>query len=332
VGVGGGAEVPNILSQVIKPDIYDRYLVGVGAGAWPTWNAPSGAYVGIVASAAESVGAVPMFTLYQMATIADGNLSGLGDPIFMSGYWANVRLMFQQIALYNKPVLVNFEPDFWGYAQRQAPGGDPTKLAAKVTIDSDCAGLANDIVGVAGCLVKMARQYAPKALIGFPPSTWGADSTAQLTTFMNQIGAASADFIVMQTSDRDAGCFELTPQPSYCVRTGAPWYWDESNQTHPNFHDHFSFVQTYRSAVGKLPVLWWQTPFGAPSATAGGSDNHYRDNRVHYFLTHPAEITAVGGFAVVFGAGHTSQTNITSDGAQFQTMSNGYLANPTPLP
>lgn len=330
--MGGGAEETDILSQGIKPDIYDRYLVGVGANSWPTWNAPSGAYVGIVAATADRVGAVPMYTLYQMATIGDGNLSGLTDSTFMSGYWANVRLMFQQIAAYNKPALVNLEPDFWGYAQRQAPGANPTKFAAKVTIDSDCAGLSDDIVGIAGCLIKMARKYAPKAYVGFPPSTWGADSTAQLTAFMNEIGAANADFIVMQTSDRDAGCFELNPQPSECVRTGTGWYWDESNQTHPNFHDHFEFVQTYRSAVGNLPVLWWQTPFGVPSSTLGGTVNHYRDNRVHYFLTHPTEITAVGGFAVVFSTGNPSQTDITTDGAQFQTLSNGYLSSPALLP
>jgi hypothetical protein len=332
VGVGGGAEVVDILAQGLKPDIYDRYLVGVGAGSWPTWNSPSGAYVGVVAAAADSVGAIPMFTLYQMASIGDGNLSGLNDSTFMTGYWANAKLMFQQLAVYGKPALVNLEPDFWGYAQRQAPGGDPTQLAAKVTISADCSDLSNDVVGIAGCLMKMARKYAPKAYVGFPPAAWGADSTAQLTAFMNRIGSANADFIVMQTSDRDAGCFEVTPQPAVCVRTGSPWYWDETNQSSPNFHEHFSLVQTYRTAVGNLPVVWWQMPFGVPSATRGGTVNHYRDNRVHYFLTHPSEVTAAGGLAVVFGAGETSQTNITTDGNQFQVLSLQYRANPQPLP
>ena len=332
IGTGGGAEVPDILNQGLRPDIYDRYLVGVGAGDWTTWNSPKGAYVGIVAAAADSVGAVPMFTLYQMAQLGDGNLAGINDSSFMTGYWANVKLMFQQIAVYGKPAIVNFEPDFWGYVQRQASGGDPTKMPAKVTIASDCAGLSNDVVGVAGCMLKLARTYAPNAYVGFPPSTWGADSTAQLTTFMNKLGSANADFIVMQTSDRDAGCFEVVPQPSQCVRTGSPWYWDASNQTHPNFHDHFAMVDTYRKAVGNLPVIWWQTPMGVASSTRAGTDKHYRDNRVQYFLTHPAEITAVGGLGVVFSTGHTSQTNVTTDGGQFQNLSLQYLANPQPLP
>jgi hypothetical protein len=91
-------------------------------------------------------------------------------------------------------------------------------------------------------------------------------------------------------------------------------------------------VDTYRKAVGELPVIWWQTPMGAPSSTRGGTDKHYRDNRVRYFLTHPAEITAVGGLGVVFSTGHTSQTNVTTDGGQFQNLSLQYLANPQPLP
>jgi hypothetical protein len=331
IGTGGGAEVRDILNQGLRPDIYDRYLVGVGSGDWTTWNSPKGAYVGVVASAADSVGAVPMFTLYQMAQLGDGNLAGINDSSFMTGYWANVKLMFQQIADYGKPALVNLEPDFWGYAQRQS-SNDPTKLPAKVTIASDCAGLSNDVIGVAGCMLKLARTYAPNAYVGFPPSNWGADSTAQLTTFMNKLGAANADFIVMQTLDRDAGCFEVDPQPTDCNRDGSGWYWDETNQTHPNFHDHFAMVDTYRKAVGNLPVIWWQTPMGAPSSTPGGTDKHYRDNRVQYFLTHPAEITVVGGLGVVFSTGHTSQTNVTTDGGQFQTLSLQYLGNPQPLP
>ena len=122
------------------------------------------------------------------------------------------------------------------------------------------------------------------------------------------------------------------PQPSQCIRTGSPWYWDETNVGHPNFHDHFAMVDTYRKAVGNLPVIWWQTPMGVASSTRGGTDKHYRDNRVQYFLTHAAEITAVGGLGVVFSTGHDSQTNVTTDGGQFQTYSLQYLGNPAPLP
>jgi hypothetical protein len=330
--VGLGTQpVSLIQSQGLKPDILDQYLVGAGSGDWTTWNSPAGAYVGVVAGEAEQVGAIPMYTLYQMATNGDGNLADLTNSAFMTQYWSNVRLLYQQIAAYGKPALVNLEPDFWGFAEQQS-NQDPAALAALVTINADCASLTNDIAGIAGCLVKMARQYAPQAYIGFPPSDWGGDSTAQVVTFMQAIGAQHADFIIMETLDRDAGCFEVSPQPSDCVRGGGPWYWDETNQTTPNFSQHLASVQQYHAGLGELPVIWWQTPMGAPSSTPGGTASHYRDDREDYFLKHPSQLTAVGGLGVVFSPGDANQTTITTDGGQFQTLSGAYLNAPAPLP
>lgn len=323
---GGNDPISVIMSQGIKVDVYERYL---GGGDWTSWNSPPCDYVCVVANAADSVGAVPMYTQYQMANNGDGNLSVLADGQFMATYWSRVRLMYQDIAAYHKPALVNLEPDFWGYAERSAAGGDPTKLAALVNVNPDCASLPNDVTGVARCLLAMARQYAPNAYVGFPPSPWGGDTDAAVVAFMNAIGADQADFIVEQTLDRDVGCFEAAP--SYCQRAGV-LYWDESNQTHPNFQDYLSSVQTYHAGIGNLPVIFWQTPEGVPSATPGGSAYHYRDNREHYFLTHPAELTAVGGLAVVFSTGEDHQTNITTDAGQFQALSSAYLAAPAPLP
>jgi hypothetical protein len=271
-----------------------------------------------------------MYTLYQFATNGDGNLADLSDSTFMTTYWANVKLMFQKIAVYGKPALVNFEPDFWGYVQQQATSGNGATRAAVVTSNADCATLTNDVTGVAGCLIAMARKYAPNAYIGFPPSDWGANGNiASVVSFMNTIGAQHADFVVMQTLDRDAGCFEAAP--SYCQRAGT-YYWDESNLSTPNFTQHLANALAYHTGIGGLPLIWWQTPMGVPSATAGGTDFHYRDNRVHYFLTHPAQLTAVGGLGVVFGAGENHQTTIVTDGGQFQSLSSAYLAAPAALP
>ena len=79
-------------------------------------------------------------------------------------------------------------------------------------------------------------------------------------------------------------------------------------------------------------MVWWQIPEGVPSSTPGGTDYHYRDNRVHYFLTHPDQLTAVGGLGVVFSGGEIHQTNITTDGGQFQQLDNAYLNSPAVLP
>ncbi|MEJ0007955.1 MAG: hypothetical protein WDM77_16725 [Steroidobacteraceae bacterium] len=146
-----------MLSQGVAPDIFDQYLVGAGSGDWTTWNSPAGAYVGVVASEAEQVNAIPMYTLYQMATEGEGNVAALSDRTFMTAYWSNIKLLYQQIAVYGKPALVNLEPDFWGFVEQQS-NQNPSTLPALVTINADCTTLTNDIVGVAGCLVKMARN------------------------------------------------------------------------------------------------------------------------------------------------------------------------------
>jgi hypothetical protein len=321
-----------VLSQNLKPDIVENYLVGVSSNDWTTWNKPAGAYVGVLAAQANSVGAIPMYTLYQMAQNGDGVLWGLSSTSFMNEYWANVRLMFQQIAAYHKPALVDFEPDFWGHVEGQASNGDPSKMFAYVNTNPDCSWLSNDVVGIAHCLVVMARKYAPNAYVGFPPSDWG-ETVPTVVAYMNQLGAQDADFIVMQTSNHDAGCFETMNSSQDCNHgTATGWYWDESNATTPNYNQHFALALAYHNGIGGLPLIWWQTPLGVPSSSPGGYTNHYRDNRVHYFLTHPGDLTAVGGLAVLFSTGNGYQTDLATDGGEYQALSGAYLAAPVALP
>jgi hypothetical protein len=284
--------------------------------------------VQIVAHKAASVNAVPMYTLYGMAQNGEGNLSGLSSQLFMTTYWANVKLLYQQIAASGVPALVNLEPDFWGYTDKQS-NAQPTSMFAQVNFNSDCADQPNNVVGIAGCLIEMARKYAPMAYVGFPPSDWSFGSSA-VVAYMNAIGAQNADFIVAQTLDRDAGCYEV--QAFNCTGEAGPWYWDETNQTHPNFQDHLAEMQAYHTGIGNLPIIWWQTPEGVQSSTPGGSPSHYRDNRVHYFLNNPSQLTAVGGLAVVFGNGSSNQTNIMTDGGQFAQLDAQYMAKPASLP
>jgi Calx-beta domain len=331
LGLGSQAGINTISavqSQALKVDIYDAYL----AGDWTTWNAPPCDYVCVVAGAAKSIDAIPMYTYYEMANNGDGNISVLNDATFMATYWSRLKVLFQGIAASKTPALVNVEPDFWGYVELNAPGHDPTKLAAVVSSNPDCATLANTVAGYAGCVIATARKYAPNAYVGFPPSAWGGNTDADVVVFMNALGAQNADFIVEETLDRDAGCFEVSPQPSDCARGGTGYYWDESNQTHPNFQDHLAEALAYHSGIGNLPIIWWQTPEGVPSTTPGGTPFHYRDNRVHYFLTHPDELVAVGGLGVVFSNGDGQQTSVATDGGQFQSLSSSYLAAPAALP
>jgi hypothetical protein len=318
-GLGAGS-IDEMKKQDSHPDIVDTYLVGTGAGAWPTWNSPDGAYVTYTAQANQAYGAIPMFTLYQM----QGDLSSINDAAFMNKYWGQTRLMYQLIADLRGPVLINLEPDFWGFLAAKRPDHDATQVPAVVNNQPECAGLPNTAAGLGQCLVQMGRQIAPKALIGFPPSFWSG-TTAEIGAQMRVVGADKADFIVAQTSDRDAGCWEAKPQPDECTKPTD--YWDASNKTSPNFHDSQKQISDYRAALGNdLPILWWQTPMGVPSDTPGGTDQHYRDNHVDYMLRNAQEYGDIHTFAIVFSPGGSHQTSITTDGGQFARLSGQYLA------
>lgn len=318
----------------MRIDIKDHYLNNFptyGHYSWDRWGTGGGAYIAEAARDSVAVGAVPMYTLYQMATWGDGEISGLLDNAFMTGYWNNVRLMFQQIGIYGQPVLVNFEPDFWGYAHRA--NSDPAQHTARVgTVNTNCATLPDNVAGMGECLLKMAREMAPNAYVGFPPSLFG-DLQANELTYMQKVGAGKADFVVMQTLDRDAGCYEaFYGNDSACNRlAGTKFYWDATNTSTPNFTDHFTTARNLHQGLG-LPLLWWQTPQGVPSSTSGGTLNAFRDNRTDYFLTRPAELVAAGGVGVVFSPGHVTQTNINTDGGQFKRLSTQYFAAPAALP
>ncbi|SEU22531.1 hypothetical protein SAMN05443580_13332 [Variovorax sp. OV084] len=320
-GLGSGS-IDEMKKQDIHPDIVDTYLVGTGAGAWPTWNSPDGAYLTYTAQAKQAYGAIPMFTLYQM----QGDLSGINDAAFMNKYWGQTRLMYQLIADLRGPVLINLEPDFWGFLASKRPDHDATQIPAVVNNQPECAGLPNTAAGLGQCLVQMGRQIAPKALVGFPPSFWSG-TAAEIGAQMRVVGADKADFIVAQTSDRDAGCWEADSPPDECRGRTGTFYWDASNKTSPNFHDSQKQISDYRAALGNgLPILWWQTPMGVPSDTPGGTDQHYRDNHVDYMLRNTQEYGEMHTIGIVFSAGGSHQTSISTDGGQFARLSGQYLA------
>lgn len=317
----------------VTMDLHYAYMVGLpGSGGWPDWNSDAsgpGAFVDVLATPAVAHGVTPMYTLYAMAAWGDGNVTTVTNDAFMKPYWDGARMLFKRVGTIGKPTVVHLEPDWWGYCQQHSKG-DPKNMPVHVTsLVPECAGLADDVGGMGHCLVKLARTYAPNAFIGFGVSQWADADPAKIVAFHEVLGADLADMAVVETLDRDAGCFEAAVDPN-CKR-GGTFYWDESSTKSPNYKEHLAYAKAIHDGLNK-PLLWWQTPFGVPSTTPGGSAGHYRDNRVHYIFAHIDEFIAAGGAGITFGTGAGNQTYIDSDGGQFQAAVTKYFASPAPLP
>ena len=266
-----------------------------------------------------------MFTLYSMADAGEGQSEVLQDDAYMKAYLEGARLLFQRLGAFGDPAVVHFEPDFWGFMQQKEP--DPREQKAQVEPHApECAGLGNNVAGLGRCLVRLARQNAPKTLIGFHASSWAHREPKMVADYLVDLGAREADFVGVETLDRDAGCFEARKDPN-CQRQDGPWYWDETNQRSPNFHEHLEWARALAERVER-PLLWWQMPLGVPSDVPGGKPGQYRDNRVRYLFAHVDEFVSAGGVGAVFGVGAANQTYITSDGGQFKRAVEKYRANP----
>jgi hypothetical protein len=331
VGVGNdsGGNDPNQAHSYglgTKLDIHYMYLSGLD---WPTWNSPEGSYITMQAQAAKSRGMIPMFTLYQGAAMGEANVSAFSNTTFMTKYWHNVRVMYQRLNDLNSPSIVHLEPDLWGIFQKK--GDAPSSVVVKVgSLVPECAGMPEDVSGFGKCLVKLSRLLAPKTIIGLSASTFGAYTNGasdpkRIAEYLNKVGSLEADYLAVETLDRDAGCFEKASDPN-CKRSG-DFYWDESNATHPNFHDHLAWAKSVHQITGK-GLLWWQMPLGVPSDSAGGTSLHYRDNRVRYFFSHPQEFADAGGIGAVFGTGAGNQTTVMTDAGQFKTAVAKYKQAP----
>jgi len=266
----------------------------------------------------------------------------------MTVYFKDFIQLLHDVAAAGSPVVILVEPDFWGFAEQAAlNGGGPSSIGARVSASGApaCAGEPDTLVGFSHCLIKLARSLAPTALIGLHASGWGSlydvDSNTNPSldivgeanksiAYFKAIGADQADFLSTDVIDRDAGCYEVAgPNCGSTPRSNV--YWDETNASLPNFHQELTWAKAMTAGLG-LPMIWWQLPFGTPSSSPGGTAGHFRDNRVHYMLSHPSEYVAAGGVGAVWGTGASGQTDVTTDNAQFQMAVQKYFMAPTPLP
>jgi hypothetical protein len=323
-----------------------------GCAWWGCYNTPPGMYAGyfMQAAAKPSPAQVPMFTYYEILQTAQAVFTNFAEGTaeatqaaasvpLMTRYYADWRFLLQTIG--QNKALLHVEPDFWGYA-RQA--GAPTSVAAAVASANatDCGSLPNTIAGMGQCLIAMVRKYAPSALVGLSASAWNVagntnksvDVTTDaksLATFLAACGQSAADFIVVETSDRDAGYYQI-------VKSTNNW-WDATDTALPDYAQDLAWVKALTEALG-TPALYWQTPVG--NASQNNTSDHYQDNRVDYFFggsaagvesaaptTVPAHWSALAAahvIGVAFGAGAGEQTTPDTDGGYLVSKTKAYVS------
>jgi hypothetical protein len=323
-----------------------------GGGAWwGCWNSPAGAFATDFMSSAKSNSQIPMFTYYEILQTATAAISGFQEGTqevtvaatnsgIMTRYYNDWRFLLQTIG--SAKVILHIEPDFWGYV-RQA--GDPTTLAAVVGAanPTDCASMPSTIAGMGQCLISMTRKYAPKALVGLQASAWniagntmsGVDVTTdakQVAAVLSACGQSSGDFVVVETSDRDAGYYQT-------VEKRDTW-WDPTDKNLPDYAQDLTWIKALTETLG-VPALYWQTPLG--NAMQNNTANHYMDNRVDYFFggnaaqvesgaavavpAHWSELAASHVVGVAFGAGAGDQTDPDTDGGYLAGKTKAYAAS-----
>ncbi len=252
----------------------------------------------------------------------------------MNSYWADVRLMFQHLGAYSQTIVVDIEPDLWGYIEQASASDQGSSVAAAVASsgDADMAGLANNANGFAQGFITLRNKYAPNVLLGYELSMWGTMTdplsqnipltqidalAARSTAFQLSLGAPF-DLVFTDPSDRDAGFKQVI------YGDGGNSWWDDTDYQRFN-----QYVRDFVRGVGLRMVLW-QIPLGNTKMRA--MDNtwgHYQDNHVEWWFddsggTHLADTVNSGVVAMLFGGGATGTTSV------FDTMGDG-VTNPAPI-
>jgi hypothetical protein len=323
-----------------------------GCAWWGCYDSPPGDYASsfIQTCGNASPAQIPMFTYYEILQTAQATFSGFEEgaaevtqaassTALMARYYADWRFLLQAIGQHQ--VLLHIEPDFWGYA-RQVGSATATAAAVASANPTDCGSLPNTIAGMGQCLIAMVRKYAPNAFVGLSASAWNvAGNTSRstdvttdakaLATFLAACGQSQADFVVVETSDRDAGYYQT-------VQSQDNW-WDPTDATLPDYAQDLTWIKALTEALG-TPALYWQTPLG--NASQNNTANHYQDNRVDYFfggsaaqvesaaaVTVPAHWSALAAshvIGVAFGAGAGDQTTPDTDGGNLIADTKAYVA------
>src|SRR5438445_3495111 len=219
---------------------YQYLSGGVNTGTgWETWNSPPGQFAGYYMTDSAANFYFPVFSYYELlqstpssgTNESDRDFNNLNNAATMSAYFANFVLLMHQAATYGGQVIVQVEPDLWGYLEQRAAGGDASTVGASVAGSgfAEAAGLPNTAQGFAWALLKLRDTYGPNAILAIHASAWGSGIDIATNTsasvnavtegdktaaFLNSAGISTNpygstwDLVFNDVDDHDAGWWE----------------------------------------------------------------------------------------------------------------------------
>jgi len=331
-----------------------QYLAGGvnTSGNWLTWQDPAkppGQFALDYMTNSAASSSIPVFTYYELlqstpssgSTELDRDYNNLNNASTMSAYYANFKILMQKAGQYGGQLVVHVEPDFWGYMQQRAAGGDATTVSAMVKSSGfpEASAFADDVAGFASELKYLRDTYAPNALLAMHASMWSsgidiasnpdpsvnATSEADKTAaFLSSAGATGWDALFNDVDDHDAAWWELASCGSPpCVNRYFTHWWDTTNVSFPNFSRYLAWVGELYKQIGR-PQVVWQVPAGNQFyLTMNNTCGHYQDNVAQYFIGHTSDLFNAGVVAVLFGAGNNCQTSYDDTMKDGVTNNNG---------
>ena len=160
-----------------------QYLAGgVNTGqGWATWNT-GGTFVDMYVSESAHAHVIPVFSYYMIRQSLPGSndgdepravLSNLRNKATMRAWFADVKLFMKRAGRFpHTRVVLQVEPDMWGYGEQAAHGDRASTVPVAVDSSGSGAarGLPDDMRGLARAVVRLRNRLAP-SVIGARAST-----------------------------------------------------------------------------------------------------------------------------------------------------------------
>jgi concanavalin A-like lectin/glucanase superfamily protein len=305
-----------------------QYLAGgvnTGAG-WQTWGS-NGSFVSDYVRESVGAGLIPVFSYYMLLQSKPGaglaedqaDATNANNVSTMTALYNDLKLFFQRA--HDDPnavVVLQVEPDFWGYVEQAVSGDNAANYPMKVAATGlpELAGLPNDASGFARAVVKLRDTYGPNVLLAYQLSVWGTGIDVAISdpsdSQVDALGARAASFYRSLNASFDLSFSEFSDRDSG-FKQAIQGYGPEAWWNADDFRRNVRFLTAYVAGSSQR-VAMWQIPLGnTRMRVMNNSWDHYQDNRVEWLLDDPTrahlnDYLQAGVIGFLFGRGADGAT------------------------